>query len=113
MHEIAARVITGAVFKFYIWAIDLHAQAAEFPILRGSAAGETEDVIRRAIFLHLRKNAGEIVGIKERFATSIGSERCQGVLRRGVRAEIVDDRCSGIRGNAVQACGLSFTARWQ
>src|SRR5437879_13587471 len=84
---------------------------AEAAIFCGIAAGETEYVIDGAVFLHLRKDAAEIVGVEEGFSAGVGRERGKRVLGGGVAVEIVQRGCARVGGLAVQTGVLSFAAR--
>ncbi len=81
------------------------------PSFAGFVAGETEDVIGGRVFLHLREDAAEVIGVEEGFAAGIVGERRKRFLRIRVAVEIVEDRVAVIRGLAVQAGVLRFPAR--
>ena len=86
-------------------------EMAEAAVFRGIGAGEAEHVVRRRVFLHLREDAAEIVGIEEGFATGVIGERRKSFLRVGVAVEIVEDGAAVVRGLPVQAGVLRFAAR--
>ena len=80
------------------------------PSLRGVRASKSENVIRRSVFLHLRKNAAEIVGVEKRLAASVVGERRERFLRIRVAVEIVEDSVSVVRGLSMQAGVLRFAS---
>ena len=46
-------------------------QMAESAIFCGIAAGEAENVVDGTVFLHLRENAAEIIGVEESLSASV------------------------------------------
>jgi len=89
MLEIAIGVISRSKIEFEIWPIDDHFQMPVAAVLQRIVAGETENVIDRTVFLHLRKDAAEIVRIEERFSAGVSGNCSERVLRRRVAVEIV------------------------
>src|SRR5580704_14201496 len=111
MLEIAACVIAGAEVELQVRSIHGDFQVAEPAVLQLVITAEAENVVDGTIFLNLRKDAAEIVGIEESFSAGVRGKRCQGVLRSGVAVQIIQDGRAGIRGLTVQAGVLRFAAR--
>ena len=100
---VLGRVIAGAVFELHIGTTDLHLDAAEASIHRRVVAAIAENVIRRCIVLHFRKDLVKVVGIEESLAAGICGERGQCLLRGGIGVELIKNRLSRVRRNTAQA----------
>ena len=61
--------------SFTSGAIERDLEMAEAAVFRGIRAGETEHVVSGRIFLHLREDAAEIVGVEKGFAAGVVGER--------------------------------------
>src|SRR5260370_4269206 len=71
--EVAAGVIAGAIVELEVRAIQLHFQPPDLSIFSAVSAAQTQNVIGGAVFLHLRKDGAEIVGVEEGLAAAVRS----------------------------------------
>ncbi len=110
MFKIAARVVARAVFKLDVRTIQSHLDVAEPAVFRMIRTGIAQNVVRRSIFLHLRKNAAEIVRIEERLPAGVRRQRRKRFLRRGIAVQIIQHGCATIRRLSMQAGILRFAS---
>src|SRR5260370_9604036 len=80
-------------------------------ILQWVRTCKSKNVIRRAVFLHLRKPPAEIVRIEERFPARVSRQCRKSLLRSSIAAEVARNCCAIISRLSVQARVLRFTAR--
>src|SRR5260370_4518056 len=80
-------------------------------ILQWVRTCKSKNVIRRAVFLHLRKRPAEIFSTEERFPARVSRQCRKSLLRSSIAAEVARTCCAIISRLSVQARVLRCTAR--
>src|ERR1700747_786190 len=110
MLKITPSVVASAIFEFYVGSIQNNFDVAESPVLRVIRTRIAQNVVRRSVFLYLRKYSTEIVRIEKRFAAGVRGERRKRFLRGSVTVQVIQHGRAGIRRLPMQAGVLCFAS---
>ena len=80
MPEVAIGVVSRSILELKVSPVHLDLQVAVPSILERIVAGESQDVIRRSVLLHLGEDGAEVVRIEEGLAAGVRRKRRQRFL---------------------------------